>query len=321
MGFLYTGVGAMLSMISIWLFYSGLYNGTYTAGQVVQVVGYIQNFGNVVGTLGRGVQYVVGGSGDIQDLFELLDNNDVENRTSGTNLKPVASNIVLNNVKKECPGLPRPILDIDHLSIKAGSMCSILGSSGAGKSTLLHCLARSIPYDSGDIYFDNQPVSETSLNSYREQVAVVFQETMVLNGTIAENIAFGRDITQAAIEEAAQEAEIHDFIQNLPHGYSTEIGKDFPTTNLSGGQLQRIAGLARAFAGRPKVLLLDEATSGLDPESERSIIKTLEKMKGKRTIISVTHRHETALSSDLVVILDAGKVLKSGKYAELYPET
>mmetsp|Transcript_7475 Transcript_7475/g.13545 ORF Transcript_7475/g.13545 Transcript_7475/m.13545 type:complete len:518 (-) Transcript_7475:4077-5630(-) len=318
MGFLYTITSALLVIMSMWIFYSGLWEGKYSAGEVVQVIGYLQSFSEAVSCLGRGIQFVSGGAGNVQDLFELLDNVQMEDRANGNTMKPVTKEIVLRKVRKECPGLSRPILDIDYLRIKAGSMCSILGSSGAGKSTLLHCLARSVPYDSGDICFDEQAVHETSLNSYREQVAVVFQGTMVLNGTIAENIAFGRDITQVAIETAAREAEIHDFIKSLPCGYSTKIGTASQTANLSGGQLQRIAGLARAFAGCPKVLLLDEATSGLDPESERSIFKTLEKMKGKTTIVSVTHRHETALSSDLVVILDNGKILKSGKYDELF---
>uniref|UniRef100_A0A7S2RLH8 Uncharacterized protein n=1 Tax=Mucochytrium quahogii TaxID=96639 RepID=A0A7S2RLH8_9STRA len=319
MGLLYTGIGAFLIILTTWLFYSGLRQGRYTEGQVIQVVGYIGDFGNLVGTFGRGVQYVAGGTGDIEDVFEIIENTKMENREKGARLIGGSKSIIVKHVQKRCPNMDHFILDINHLHIRAGTMCSVLGTSGAGKSTLLHCLARFTGYDRGEIYLDGQEISETSLNSYRDQVAVVFQDTMVLDDTIAENISFGRNLPQHIIEKAAQDAEIHEFIETLPLGYHSIIGNN-SNTNLSGGQLQRIAGLARAFAGEPKILLLDEATSSLDSVSEHSIFETIKKMKGCTTIVSVTHRQTTAIDSDLVIYLDKGRIVKSGTYNQVFGE-
>ena len=156
-----------------------------------------------------------------------------------------------------------------------------------------------------------------SEKSYHEQVGVVFQKTMILNGTIRENIAFGTNASEAEVEEAAKRAEIHRAITNLEEGYDTIVGQS-ATVNLSGGQLQRVC-LARALCRKPKILLLDEATSALDPKTEAAIIRTLEHLRARESIaiISVTHHPSTTLNCDKIFVLERGSLVECGTYNEL----
>lgn len=170
---------------------------------------------------------------------------------------------------------------------------------------------------SGDIYLDGTGISSVPLRSLRDSLGVVFQENFVFDGTIQENILFGYGGSQSDIIDAAKDAGIHDFIMSLPEAYNTVIGKE-TTVDLSGGQLQRICGISRALARKPKLLLLDEATSALDHVAERQFFDTIERLRDKGlTVISITHHTATTVNADQILVLDQGVIAKSGTFEEL----
>lgn len=209
------------------------------------------------------------------------------------------------------------ILDELTATLPRGAYTCVVGPSGCGKSTLLACLMQFQEADGGCIRLDGHDIFNFSKKSFMDQTAVVFQDGGILNGTIYDNIRYGNtNATNADCEEAARLAECH-FIPDLKDGFETIVGQH-ATCNLSGGQSQRIC-LARALCRKPSILLLDEATSALDPETEASIIATLERLSSKMhmTIISVTHRLSTALNADVILVLNAGRVAEQGRYDEL----
>jgi subfamily B ATP-binding cassette protein MsbA len=202
-----------------------------------------------------------------------------------------------------------------NLEIKPGMKVALVGSSGAGKSTLLSLLLRFYDPQQGRVLIDGNDLRDLTLDSLREQIGIVTQESFLFHDTIAENIRFGRpDATQAEIEEAARLAHAHDFIMLQPRGYQTVVGDK--GCLLSGGQQQRLA-IARALLKAAPVLLLDEATSALDSESEKMIQDALERLAQGRTVVAIAHRLSTVLDSDLIVVMDRGRIAATGTHAEL----
>jgi subfamily B ATP-binding cassette protein MsbA len=207
---------------------------------------------------------------------------------------------------------------IEHVSldIPFGKTTAIVGSSGAGKTTLTNLLFRFHDPDDGQILVDGVPLDTMDLNWWRSQLAVAGQDADLVSGTLRDNIAYARpEASDAEIEEAAKAANIHDFIQSLPHGYQTQIGTR--GLLLSGGQRQRIE-LARAMLSRGELLILDEATNALDSMTESEVLKALQDLHGQRTIIVIAHRLSTTRMADWVVVLAKGQVVESGKPVDLY---
>jgi subfamily B ATP-binding cassette protein MsbA len=202
-----------------------------------------------------------------------------------------------------------------NLVIEPGMKVALVGSSGAGKSTLLSLLLRFYDPQQGRILVDGHDLRDVTLLSLREQIGIVTQESFLFHDTIAENIRFGRlDATPGEIEAAARLAHAHDFIMLQPQGYGTVVGDK--GCLLSGGQQQRLA-IARALLKAAPVLLLDEATSALDSESEKMIQDALEKLSKGRTVIAIAHRLSTVLGSDMIVVMDQGRIAATGTHAEL----
>lgn len=190
-----------------------------------------------------------------------------------------------------------------------------MGESGAGKSTLAKLLAGNYDHYQGDILFDGIELKEIALPSLREQVAVVQQKSILLAGSIRENILFDSLINDHPwVERAGKLADIHDFIMSLPQGYDTPVAEQ--GGNLSGGQIQRIA-LARAFASDKQIMILDEATSALDYETEANIVANLAQLKTDKTIIIITHRLSLARISDAIIYMKSGEVLEQGNHKSL----
>jgi subfamily B ATP-binding cassette protein MsbA len=201
------------------------------------------------------------------------------------------------------------------LVIQPGQKVALVGASGAGKSTVLSLLLRFYDPQQGRLLIDGHDLRDVTLDSLREQIGIVTQESFLFHDTIYENIRFGRlDATKAEIEEAARLAYAHDFIMAQPHGYQTLVGDK--GSLLSGGQQQRIA-IARALLKAAPILLLDEATSALDSESEKMIQSALEQLSRGRTVIAIAHRLSTILGSDLIVVMDRGRIVATGTHAEL----
>jgi ATP-binding cassette subfamily B protein len=208
-----------------------------------------------------------------------------------------------------------PVLRHADLAIPAAGFTSIVGASGSGKSTVLHLLLRFADPTGGEVLFDGQDIREVEYASLLRQVGVVFQDSVLLAGTIRDNIRMGKpDADDKEVEEAARAAGIHDTIVRFADGYDTWI-RNYGE-NLSGGQRQRIA-LARALIRKPAVLLLDEATSALDPETERAVNETIRSLSDDRAVVSVTHRLAYAARSDRIIVLDGGKAAECGSHEEL----
>jgi len=211
-----------------------------------------------------------------------------------------------------------PTLTGVNLDIAAGQKVALVGPSGAGKSTIFNLLLRFYDCDRGAIAIDGQDVQTVTLESLRAAIAVVSQEAMLFDESVADNIALGKPgASLGEIKAAARNAAAHDFIMALPQGYDTSVGEG--GLKLSGGQRQRIA-IARAMLRNAPILLLDEATSALDAESERQVQEALSRLMKGRTTIVIAHRLSTVVDADRIYVLDKGGVVESGSHTELMAE-
>jgi subfamily B ATP-binding cassette protein MsbA len=200
------------------------------------------------------------------------------------------------------------------LQVAAGESLAIVGRSGSGKSTLVNLLPRFYDATTGSVRIDGSDVREYQLPSLREQIAVVSQDVVLFNDTIRNNIAFGREVPDAAIERAAEAAHILEFVRDQPQGLDTLVGDRGML--LSGGQRQRIA-IARALLKDALILILDEATSALDTEAERHIQAALAQLVRNRTTFIIAHRLSTVEQADRIIVLDAGQIVESGTHQQL----
>jgi ABC-type multidrug transport system fused ATPase/permease subunit len=208
------------------------------------------------------------------------------------------------------------VLDDISFQIRHGEKIALVGPSGAGKSTITQLLLRFYKVTSGSISVHGIPINEFDLLQYRAHIGLVPQEVILFGGTIKENIAYGKPgASQEEIEEAARQANAHDFVLSFPDRYNTLVGER--GVKLSGGQRQRIA-IARAILKNPSVLILDEATSSLDAESEHLVQQALERLMENRTTIIIAHRLATIKKVDRIYVLKAGKIVEEGTHEDLY---
>lgn len=212
-------------------------------------------------------------------------------------------------------GAEKPALDGVSLTIPAGKTVALVGSSGSGKSTLVNLVPRFHVPDSGHIRIGGKELSDISMASLREHIAMVSQDVVLFNDSVAANIAYGKEnIGEAALIAAAEAANALEFILALPQGFATTIGENGAL--LSGGQRQRLA-IARAVLKDAPILILDEATSALDTQSERLVQEALEKLMQGRTTLVIAHRLSTVESADLIVVMQHGRIVEQGTHAEL----
>ena len=207
------------------------------------------------------------------------------------------------------------VLDGLSLDIRPGETLALVGPSGGGKSTTCSLLPRFYDVDAGSITIDGQDVRKVTQKSLREAIGLVQQDVYLFDGTVADNIAYGRpDATAAQIREAARRARVDEFVRDLPEGYETQVGER--GTRLSGGQKQRIA-IARVFLKDPPILIFDEATSALDNESEAAVQASLAELAAGRTTIVIAHRLSTIKDADEIATIDHGRVSERGTHEEL----
>ena len=248
--------------------------------------------------------------------FALLDTDtSLPEKADAMELKDFRKGIVVDDV---CFAYDdRVVLDHVSFEIPRGSMVAVVGETGSGKSTLANLLARFYDVDSGSIAIDGVDIRDYSISSLRRMIGVVNQEAIMFNETIAANIAYGKlDASMDEIIAAAKLANAHEFIVNGPHpeGYETEVGeKGF---KLSGGEKQRVS-IARAILCNPPILILDEATSALDTVTEKLVQEALNRVMSNRTVFAIAHRLSTIRNADIILVMQNGRIVESGKEADL----
>lgn len=308
-------VAAIGVTMIIWYGGNNVINGTITAGSLVAFLTYAVNISNPIKRLTRVIGNIQKALAAAQRVFMIIDMPEeiVESRDA-KQLPEVSGKVEFQNVSFAYDDKGNVITDLSF-SVKPGEVIAIVGPSGAGKSTIANLLPRFYDVNKGDIKIDGHSVREVTLDSLREQVGIVPQETMLFNGSVYNNILYGRlDATKEEIEAAAKAANAHDFIMQLTDGYETKLGDR--GVNLSGGQRQRIA-IARAILKNPRILILDEATSALDTESERVVQEALDRLMVGRTSFVIAHRLSTVKNADKILVLEKGNLVESGTHDEL----
>src|SRR5690242_2425942 len=252
----------------------------------------------------------------IRHIQELLDQpTRAADRPGAPDLPRITNDITFDHVTFQYEGSQTPVLDNLSLKLNAGKRIAIVGPSGSGKSTLLNLILRLYVPDEGRVAIDGVDIRRVTRESLRGGMAIVFQENMLFNMSIKENIRLGKEgATDEEVVEAARKAEIHRYIMSLPQKYDTSVGERGDT--LSGGQRQRVA-IARAVIRNPSVLLLDEATSALDQTTEAAINRTLLKVATGRTMIWSTHRLTSVVDMDEIIVISGGRAIERGSHAEL----
>lgn len=330
-------LSATFSPIIDWLNYVGMtsvflfgawqvMHGNMTVGDIVAYLAYLRLLQAPIRSFSRMITKVQQSAAAFERIHEVLATvPEVYDKEGAIVLPPVKGQIVFDDVEFAYEE-GHPILQNFQLRLPCNQTTALVGSSGSGKSTIAYLIARLYDVQRGDIYIDSYPLTEVTVKSLRQQMGIVSQDVILLNGTIRENIAYGKpQATDDEIKAAAHAANAHEFISAFPMGYDTPIGER--GVKLSGGQKQRLS-IARAFLTNPRILILDEATAALDTESEQHIQHALSVLLPGRTCLVIAHRLSTIQNADQIVVLEHGQIVelgnhenllrRNGRYKELY---
>ncbi len=308
-------IASLSTVIILWLGGRFVIENSLTIGELVAFTTYLGQLVAPVRRLGIIIPAVAMASAAGERVYTILDaQSEVTDAPGARPLPPIQGRVRFENVSFSYFN-QRQVLSKLSFNAEPGEVVALLGATGSGKSTIINLIPRFYDVSGGKITVDGCDIREATLNSLRDQIGIVLQETVLFAASIRENIAFGlSNVSEAQIIEAARAAQAHDFITAMPQGYDTEVGERGLT--LSGGQKQRIA-IARALLKDPRVLLLDDATSSVDTETERLIQLALERLMVGRTSFIIAQRLSTVRMADKVLVLQGGRIAAAGTHEEL----
>jgi len=289
--------------------------GAATVGTVTAFLLYVQQFFRPIQILSQFYTQAQSALAGAERIFKLLDQPvQLGDDINSIEMPPIQGEVRFEQVTFGY-NPNQPVLKDVSLTAKPGQMIALVGATGAGKSTIINLILRFYDVTAGTVKIDGIDIRSVTQASLRRQLGLVLQENILFSGTVAENIAFGRSTaTQAEIEAAAQVANVHDFIVQLPQGYATLLGER--GANLSQGQRQLIS-IARAVLVDPRILILDEATSSIDTRTEILVQQAIDKLLIDRTSFVIAHRLSTVTQADQVLVVQQGQIVERGTHAEL----
>ncbi|HHT65670.1 MAG TPA: ABC transporter ATP-binding protein [Clostridiales bacterium] len=318
MAVFHTGIEYFSNMLSVIVVAVGgyfIYRKWMEVADLLAFIMYVGVFLQPVRRLTNFMQQFESGITGVERFVEIMEvQPDIVDAPDARELKDVRGDIAFENVGFSYDGNEKVLQNI-NLSIPAGQTIALVGPSGGGKTTMCHLIPRFYEVMEGRITIDGRDIRDYTLKSLRQNIGLVQQDIFLFAGTIRDNIQYGRvGASDQEVEEAAKNADIHDFIMSLPDGYDTQVGER--GLRLSGGQKQRIS-IARVFLKNPPVLLLDEATSALDNETEIRIQRALEQLSHGRTSLIIAHRLSTIKNADAILVLTEEGVVEQGTHEEL----
>ena len=317
-GFMSSNLFFQGMMYLVTLVYGGylIAQGEMQAADLAMYALYIGIFISPIQILVELVEMMQKGLSGFRRFLDVMETeSEIKDADDAVELKDVKGHVCYDHVSFLYSDDETPVLSDISIDIPAGRSIALVGPSGSGKTTICSLLPRFYDVTGGSITVDGKDIRGLTLKSLRSQIGMVQQDVYLFNGTIKDNIAYGKPgATDDEIIKAAKCASIHDFIMELPDGYDTYVGER--GTRLSGGQKQRIS-IARVFLKNPPILILDEATSALDNESERWIQKSLEELSKNRTTITIAHRLSTIRDADEIIVITEDGIAERGTHAEL----
>ncbi|MDY3917884.1 MAG: ABC transporter ATP-binding protein [Candidatus Limivivens sp.] len=319
MGIFNSGMGAFTTMVTIGVLVAGailMTEGSMPVTDLITFLLYISNFTEPVKKLMNFTEQFQNGYSGYERFREMMAViPDIQDAPDAVDLKNVRGDVEVKDVSFRYEEGLEKVLSHINLKVKAGEYLAIVGSSGGGKSTLCSLIPRFYDVAEGAVLVDGKDVRKIRLESLRSQIGIVQQDVYLFAENVMENIRYGRpDATDEEVIEAAKRANAHEFIQNLPDGYQTDIGQR--GVKLSGGQKQRLS-IARVFLKNPPILIFDEATSALDNESEKIVQASLEELAKNRTTFVIAHRLSTIQNAEKILVLTENGIEEQGTHEEL----
>jgi len=291
-------------------------NGLLTVGEFISFLIALGLMSDPIRTMGTMYNKIITNLSSVNRIFDLMDiEADIKEKENALELENVKGEIKIKGLSFAYEEKEGNVLNNINIDANLGEVVALVGKSGSGKTTLVNLIPRFYDIENGEILIDGHNIKDVTIKSLRKNIGIVPQDTFLFTGTIADNIAYGKEnASEEEIKEAAKMANALEFINEFPNGLKTEVGER--GNLLSGGQKQRVA-IARAILKNPQILILDEATSALDTESERLVQDALDKLMKNKTTFVIAHRLSTIINADKIIVMEDGKILEVGNHKEL----